>query len=221
MEIASPTPLSNPFNLNRTKRSFACAQFAEVPGASPDSINEDSVLEPLALGPTLFKRRRLASNEVMNDNTATSFQHTPPSPPHGNTPKRCRIEAATSNWNLNQAQQQIVAELRRLVDHQASEIERLKSTITTNEDTIVKCKAENEKVGNENRILKRAVAIQQERQNQAANELEAARRYKIAADERISRLEQMNLTLRYRLEASSPSFGNDFMRFSPQPPDVF
>jgi len=115
----------------------------------------------------------------------------------------------------------MVAELRRLVDHQASEIERLKSSNNTNEDTIVKCKAENERVVNENRILKRAVAIQQERQNQAANELEAARRYKAETDERICRLEQMNLTLRYRLEASTPSYGNDFMRFSPQPPDVF
>jgi len=226
MEIASPTPLSNPFTLNRSKRSFSCAQFCDVPGASPiapESININDGMEPMVLGPNMVKRRRLASNEEANNNSISSFQNAPPfTPPVGNTPnKRCRIEAAASNWMPSQAQQQILTELRRLVDHQAAEIERLKSTINSNEDTLGKAKAENEKVVHENRILKRAVAIQQERQNQSANELEAARRYKVEADERICRLEQMNLTLQYRLQAQSPAIGNDFMRFGPQPPDVY
>jgi len=82
-------------------------------------------------------------------------------------------------------------------------------------------KPEHEKTLNENRILKKAVAIQQERQNQAAHEIEAARRYRIEAEERIRKLEQMNLTLRYHLQAQSPSYGNDFMGFSPRPPDVY
>jgi len=223
MEIASPTPLSNPFILNRSKRSFTCAQFSEVPGTSPiapESINDG--MEPMVSGPSMFKRRRFALNEEANNNSISTFQNAPPFTPPGNTPnKRCRIEAAATNWMPSQAQQQLLTELRRLVDHQAAEIERLKSTNKSNEDTLVKAKAENEKVVNENRILKRGVAIQQERLNQAANELEAARRYKVEADGRISRLEQMNLTLQFRLQAQNPTIGSDFMRFSPQPPDVF
>jgi len=224
MEIASPTPLSNPFSLNRSKRSYACAQFAEVPVTSSimsESISDDTLIESPAFGTSLFKRRRFTSTEEMGDAVASPFQNASPFPPLGNTPnKRCRTEVSPS-YNLSQAQQQIVSELRRLVDHQAAELERLKSTNQSNEDIISKSKPENEKILNENRILKRAVAIQQERQQHASNELQAACRYKTEADERIRMLEQMNLTLRYRLEAQSPSYGNDFMRFSPQPPDVF
>jgi len=82
-------------------------------------------------------------------------------------------------------------------------------------------RSQNQKVENENRILKRAVTIQQDRQHQLNEELEGARRFKEQAEERIRRLEQMNVTLQYQLQAQSSSAGNDFMGFSPRPPDVY
>ncbi|KAK1743786.1 hypothetical protein QTG54_005383 [Skeletonema marinoi] len=76
---------------------------------------------------------------------------------------------------------------------------------------------QNQKVEHENRILKRAVTIQQDRQHQVSAELEGIRTFKEQAEERIRRLEQMNLTLQYQLQAQNA--GNDFMGF--RPPDVY
>ena len=142
--------------------------------------------------------------------------------------KRCRVDALESSscsslatWNQTQAQQKVVDELRRLVDHQSAEIDRLtseKDEAVSQRDAL---RTDHGRIEAENKILKRAVTIQQERQNGAAAELEAARRYKEEADERIRRLEQMNLALQYRLQAQEPCNGNDFMGFSPRPPDVY
>ena len=107
------------------------------------------------------------------------------------------------------------------MDHQSSEIHRLtseKNQAVAERDAL---RTEHDRVTSENKILKKAVAIQQERQNQASAEMDAARRYKAEADERIRRLEQMNLALQYRLQAQEPCAGNDFMGFSPRPPDVY
>lgn len=77
------------------------------------------------------------------------------------------------------------------------------------------------KVEHENKILKRAVTIQQERQTQLSAELEGTRQFKVDAEERIRRLEQMNLTLQYRLQAMTMSPVNDNMWSSPRPPDIY
>ena len=82
-------------------------------------------------------------------------------------------------------------------------------------------KSEHDKVLSENKILKRAVTIQQERQNQAASEIDAARQFKFDAEDRIKKLEQIILSLRYHLQAQQSHPGNDFMGFPPRPPDVY
>lgn len=105
-----------------------------------------------------------------------------------------------------------------MVDEQAVEIGRLKSERVSIESVCAGLKSQNEKVVGENRILKRAVTIQQERQNQALSEIEAARKYRNEAEERIRRLEQMNLTLQFHLQQSCN--GNEFMGYSPRPPDI-
>ena len=115
------------------------------------------------------------------------------------TTKRPRSES--SNWNPTQNQQKLACELQRLVEHQALEIRRLKAEKNSQEETLLKFKPEHEKTLQENRILKQAVAIQQERQQHASEEIEAAYKYKTLAEERIRKLEQLNLTLCYRLEA--------------------
>lgn len=121
-----------------------------------------------------------------------------------------------------QQHQKEVDDLRRHIDHQSSEINRLtseKDQAVAERDAL---RTEHDRATSENRILKKAVAIQQERQNQGAAEVDAARRYRAEADERIRRLEQMNLALQYRLQAQEPGCNaNDFMGFSPRPPDVY
>lgn len=74
---------------------------------------------------------------------------------------------------------------------------------------------------NENKILKKAVTIQQERQNQALSEIQAARQFKFDAEDRIKKLEQIILSLRYHLQTQQSNPANDFMGFPPRPPDVF
>ena len=111
-------------------------------------------------------------------------------------------------------------DLQRVIDQQHAEMERLKSEKAAVDASYEVLKRDHEKISNENRILKKAVTIQQERQNQAASEIQAARRYGQEADEKSKRLEQMNLTLQYHLQAQqAPS--NDFMNFNQRPPDVY
>ena len=108
-----------------------------------------------------------------------------------------------------------------VVQEQAQEIASLKEDKATLESTIHELRSENEKIVNENTILKKAVTIQQERQNQAASEIQAANNYKAEAEDRMKKLEQMVLTLRYHLQAQQTYPSNDFMGFPPRPPDVF
>ena len=129
--------------------------------------------------------------------------------------------SGSGTTSQQQQQKEVVDDLRRHMDHQSSEIHRLtseKNQAVAERDAL---RTEHDRVTSENKILKKAVAIQQERQNQASAEMDAARRYKAEADERIRRLEQMNLALQYRLQAQEPCAGNDFMGFSPRPPDVY
>jgi len=101
-----------------------------------------------------------------------------------------------------------------------NEIQSLKNEKKDLQNTIVTLRSEHDKVVTENRTLKRAVIIQQERQNQAVSEINAGRQYKAETEERIKKLEQLVLSLRYHLQAqqhNTPS--NDFMGF--RPPDVY
>jgi len=107
------------------------------------------------------------------------------------------------------------------VQQQSEEIASLKQDKTSLESTVNGLRAENEKVVNENTILKKAVTIQQERQNHAASEIQAANNYKAEAEDRMRKLEQMILTLRYHLQAQQTNPSNDFMGFPPRPPNVY
>ena len=111
-------------------------------------------------------------------------------------------------------------DLNNIVQQQADEIASLKHERATLESSVHELRSENEKVVNENRILKRAVTIQQERQNHAESEIEAAKRYKDEADDRMKKLEQMILTLRYHLQTQQSAPGNEFTGFN-RPPDVY
>ena len=103
-----------------------------------------------------------------------------------------------------------------MVEEQATEIRRLKAE---KDSAPRELSAQNEKLEGENKLLKRAVTIQNDRQHQLNAELEGARQFKAQADDRIRRLEQMCLTLQYQLQANSVNAGNDFL--NPRPPDVY
>jgi hypothetical protein len=125
--------------------------------------------------------------------------------------KRQRHDALSSPQQID---------LQKVVDAQAGEIVSLKRDKANLEDSLNSLQGEHDKVVNENKILKRAVTIQQERQNQASSELSAARQFKADAEERIRKLEQLVFSLRYHLQAQQMNTpGNDFMGFPP--PNVY
>jgi len=133
-----------------------------------------------------------------------------------------RDEAAVNSppWNPEAARDEALNDLHKMVEHQASEIQRLKSEKHTAESALSNTKGALEKSNSENKILKRAVAIQQERQNQAAVELTAAYKYRVEAEDRIKKLERLNISLQYRVQSMSSNASHDFMGFQPRPPDV-
>jgi hypothetical protein len=166
-------------------------------------------------GQQSFKRRRFNENsDPAHQNTphhANPFAMHAKSPPNGSALKRSR-----NDFHAFGGVQQ---DLNVVVQQQSQEIASLKQEKATLENTAHELRVENERVVNENKILKKAVTIQQERQNHAASELQAANNYKVEAEDRMKKLEQMILTLRYHLQAQQSHPGNDFM--GTRPPDVF
>lgn len=222
MEVASPLTIAH--TAAGTKRSLVCSpgpfDTTRNPfGAVGMDVSDDNMQRA-------FKRRRFQADTTMdnaenaefhpfmNMNRALSLNKS--MFPSNGSMKRCRQEAPVPAH----AQHQADTNLERIVEAQASEIEYLKTAKANLETSLSDLKSEHDKTLNENRILKRAVTIQQERQTQASNDLEAARQYKVGAEENIRRLEQMILSLRYHLQAQNHS-GNDLMGFPPQPPDVY
>lgn len=231
MEVASPLPLGQ--TRAGAKRSFCPSPFLNKPESSPFPVaSVDSSMgidEGSGFGNQPFKRRRFADTKMetckapfpifaspssasvsqMNSNSLAGNLH---------SSKRSRTE---NGWNQVHAKQQIERELQKIVDQQAAEITRLKSEKENVEKHFTEVKCHYDKISGENRILKKAVTIQQERQNQAAHEIGAANRYRVDAEERIRRLEQMNLNLQYRLQSQGSCNDNSFMGFNPRPPDVY
>uniref|UniRef100_A0A7S3LG57 Uncharacterized protein n=1 Tax=Amphora coffeiformis TaxID=265554 RepID=A0A7S3LG57_9STRA len=113
------------------------------------------------------------------------------------------------------------SDLQNVVQEQAAVIESLKKEKKTVEESFASLKTDHERVTKENHVLRRAVQIQQDRQNQADAELKNAHKFKVDSEERIKKLEHMIMSLRYHLQAQQPPVGNDFLNNSHRPPDVF
>jgi len=112
--------------------------------------------------------------------------------------------------------------MREIINKQAEELETLRLDKTSLEGNNLELRSQNDKLLNENKILKKAVNIQQERQHHTALELDAARKYKDDAENRIRRLEQIIVSLRFHLQAQQQHCSDhDFMNFNNRPPDVF
>ena len=105
--------------------------------------------------------------------------------------------------------------LQKVIEKQTAEIHRLSQT---NADL----SASHEKILSENKILKRAVTIQQDRQNAAVQELTAAKQYRDRAEEKFHKLEQLIASLRYALHQSqTPALGDWNGIGGNRPPDVY
>jgi len=222
MEVASPPPLPFGHGSAGTKRHFpASPGFVDSTNRSPFSMlpgdSSDEYMQQR------FKRRRFTSaDDSMGEDTENTHNRSflqfqsmagkgtsPSCFAHGSFSKRARTE--TENTQIN---------LQNVVNSQGAEIESLKSDKAVTENSLDTLRTEHNKVVHENRTLKRAVLIQQERQNQAVSEINSARQYKVQAEDKIKKLEQIVLSLRYHLQAQqNNSPGNDFMGF--RPPDVY
>lgn len=113
------------------------------------------------------------------------------------------------------------SDLQKVVQEQAAVIESLKKEKKTMEESCNSLKTDHERISKENHVLRRAVQIQQDRQNLAEAELKNAHKYKIDSEERIKKLEHMVMALRYHLQAQQAPVGSDFLNNSHRPPDVF
>lgn len=88
------------------------------------------------------------------------------------------------------------------------------------EESLASLKTDHERTTKENHVLRRAVQIQQDRQNQTDAELKDAHKFKVDSEERIKKLEHTIVSLRYHLQAHQGPVGNDFLN-NHRPPDVF
>ena len=102
-------------------------------------------------------------------------------------------------------------QLQGVVEEQAAVIESLKSDKKELQSSMESLKTEHDRSVKENHILRKAVQILQDRQNQAENELKNAEKYREGAEEQMRKMEQMILSLRYHLQTQQSNAGNDFM----------
>jgi hypothetical protein len=116
-------------------------------------------------------------------------------------------------------------ELQAQIDEQAALIESLQTDKAATESDAAAHKLLADRAQKENALLRRAVAIQQDKHRNFEAQLRDAAASKAQADEKIRVLEQMVVTLRYHLHAAQVPAGsgqmNDFMGMPPRPPDVY
>jgi len=104
--------------------------------------------------------------------------------------------------------------LQSIIATQGNEIQKLKSEKESLQGSYQQLSASHEKSQNENKVLKKVLAIKQERQDQFVSELEDARRYKEQADQLIA-------VLRQHLAAQQQSGGHGMGYNMGGPPNVF
>lgn len=225
MEVASPLTFGHV--QAGAKRRFACSPILDAAmGVESSAIDDYTVDERNNYGHTLKKRRRCGPNDglEMNHSTTTSpFNSFSPQTGgnHGLGKRQRNMESDDFSEDVTNNTTTNTILLQQVIEKQNIEIQSLRGEKASLESTINSLTESQEKALHENRILKKAVTFQQQRQNHNANELEAARQYKEQAESKMKMLEQVINSLRYHLQAQQPHVGNDFMGLNPRPPDVF
>eukprot|EP00543_Licmophora_paradoxa_P005765 CAMPEP_0202451668 /NCGR_PEP_ID=MMETSP1360-20130828/10056_1 /ASSEMBLY_ACC=CAM_ASM_000848 /TAXON_ID=515479 /ORGANISM="Licmophora paradoxa, Strain CCMP2313" /LENGTH=217 /DNA_ID=CAMNT_0049070297 /DNA_START=59 /DNA_END=712 /DNA_ORIENTATION=+ len=217
MEVASPLPFAGTNN----KRSFPWSSPPPPPNSSMEISNTMNTAEDF-YGHQPIKRRRFDMIPLSTDAPQQQQQQQQPFSPFGThnfgvrSNKRSRTGGENGVENYNNFNS---AHIQQQQQQQAEEILRLKEENKTLQSDKTRMKEEHEKALHENKILKKLVAHQH---NNTHQELEMARKEKLEADDKIRRMEQLILTLRYHLaQASTSSNPEHFMGFSPRPPDVY
>mmetsp|Transcript_1383 Transcript_1383/g.1864 ORF Transcript_1383/g.1864 Transcript_1383/m.1864 type:complete len:203 (+) Transcript_1383:94-702(+) len=202
MEVASPIP----FAPSGSKRAFAAYPTQMMDSSCGNSMEDCDMIQQRST-----KRRRF-----IGDNTAES------TPLHTNYYNNQNVVFSPST-NGQQLKRRAASpasdQLNRVVEEQSAVIESLKSEKKEVQSSFETLKTEHDRTAKENHILRKAVHIQQDRQNHAENELKNAQKYREGAEEQIRKMEQMILSLRYHLQAQQSSRANDFMGMPP--PNVF
>jgi hypothetical protein len=235
MEVASPLTFGHVSA--GSKRRFTCSPILDTPhgsvGLDAASTDDYAMDESSAYGQN-FKRRRFGSgesSEISQANTATFSAFRTAgigSSAHGQGGgglKRQRndeiVHASDSPAMSHSVPSAHTIHLQRVIEKQSADIQSLRNEKASMESNINELTSTHERTLHENRILKKAVTVQQQRQNHALSELEAARQYKDGAEEKMRKLEHVINSLRYHLQAQQFP-GNDFMGINtPRPPDVF
>mmetsp|Transcript_16646 Transcript_16646/g.27591 ORF Transcript_16646/g.27591 Transcript_16646/m.27591 type:complete len:201 (+) Transcript_16646:169-771(+) len=192
MEVASPLT----FQPSGNKRSFACSP----PVGSTMDVSDDYSMQHM-------KRRRFESNT--SPHTSPSFGAF--SAFHNSTNINRSLVLGGGASKRSRTESGYVETNTSVIEEQASEIASLKTENTKLSSSSLQLKTEHDKVSHENRLLKKLVTHQHERQHQLQTELQGARKYKEETDDRISKMEQMILQLRYHLQAQQQPQSNDFM----------
>lgn len=242
MEVASPLT----YVKAGTKRRFACSPMMEEDYNSMGDDTTSSVAPvhnptaaatttPFSLPPASspfehsFKRRRFENNEnVPNHNGfAMSSSGGGGVVPLGGIAsvackgslKRQRHDEPEIHYSPPPSKHQL-QQLQTTLENQQTQIQTLTSEKTKLEQTLSTLSSSNEQLQAQNKILKNGIRIQQDRQGQMQNELEAARCYKVEAEEKFKRYEGMISQLRYHLQTQN-SFQGEHHFMPRPPPDVF
>lgn len=221
MEVASPLTFTHV--QAGTKRRFACSPILDAT-MGVESNTDDYAMDDC--NPYGHKKRRrcgpsdsFETNQSTMSSTVTTFASPQTSGSHvlGKRQRNddCSHDVASTSASTN------AIFLQRVIEKQNAEVQNLREEKASMESTIRNMTENQEKLQHENKILKKAVTVQQQRQNHALTELEAARQYKEQAENKMRMLEQVISSLRYHLQAQQPHVGNDFIGLNPRPPDVF
>mmetsp|Transcript_53443 Transcript_53443/g.130097 ORF Transcript_53443/g.130097 Transcript_53443/m.130097 type:complete len:223 (+) Transcript_53443:1299-1967(+) len=222
MEIASPLSLHSS-STTGTKRQFSTSspmreENYDVASTSNNITEESAKDDTPQTNP--FKRRRClqpsgggATKEHSHKFSSTSSSVSLIDRGSFSSPNLNNF----FNGNLHDVEN---AAAQSLIRSQAEEIKTLRAENDELQNKLQTTETEQMKTSEENRILKRGVAIQAERHNQVVSELVSTKQENAELKDRNGKLELQVQSLRYQLQAqmyNRPS--NDFMGF--RPPDVF
>ena len=209
MEVVSPLTFGRA-NQNGKRRFGSPIRGASVAAGSNAAPEDFDMMDDCSGGSgcgflvQATKRRKRFSNEA-GFQSKENWSISPFVPASSRSPHAAALPSSAKRNRTSlqdDASAQKLQELQHMVEQQATEIQRLKSEKEIAEASASQLSSQHAKVEHENKILKRAVAIQQDRQGQMAAELEGARQFKVQAKARIRRLEQMKLTLEHQMQVN-------------------
>lgn len=226
MEVASPLTFGHV--QAGAKRRFACSPILDTAmGVESSAVDDYTMDDRNPFGHSVKKRRRCGPNEgfEMNQSASaspfSSFSSPQTGGSHGLGKRQRNDECSHETASITTSANANAIFLQRVIEKQNVEIQNLRAEKSSMESTINNFTQAQEKTLHENKILKKAVTVQQHRQNQALNELASARQYKEQAEDKMKIQEQVINALKYHLQAQQPHIGNDFMGLNQRPPDVF